>query len=112
MGSQNAAWAIPKPRSAAQTAPKQMSILAHARYVITDNPVTGVSFGMFLVILLCGLFVARDQMAGWLETISDVLPLSYAVSALQHVGRIDGLQGVQSVVQYGVSWESGRGGGP
>jgi ABC-2 type transport system permease protein len=37
-------------------------------------------------ILLCGLFVARDQMAGWLEAISDVLPLSYAVSALQHVG--------------------------
>ena len=26
-------------------------------------------------------------MAGWLEAISDVLPLSYAVSALQHVGR-------------------------
>lgn len=38
-------------------------------------------------VLLCGLFVARDQMAGWLEAISDVLPLSYAVSALQHVGR-------------------------
>ncbi|NUT32015.1 MAG: ABC transporter permease [Hamadaea sp.] len=37
-------------------------------------------------ILLCGLFVARDQMAGWLQAISDVLPLTYAVEALQEVG--------------------------
>ncbi|BCB73947.1 ABC transporter permease [Phytohabitans flavus] len=37
-------------------------------------------------ILLCGLFVAREQMAGWLEAISNVLPLSYAVEALQQVG--------------------------
>jgi ABC-2 type transport system permease protein len=38
-------------------------------------------------ILLCGLFVARDQMAGWLEGISNALPLTYAVEALQEVGR-------------------------
>ncbi|GAA1895670.1 ABC transporter permease [Asanoa iriomotensis] len=38
-------------------------------------------------ILLCGLFVARDQMAGWLRAISDVLPLSYSVEALTEVGR-------------------------
>lgn len=37
-------------------------------------------------VLLCGLFVPRDQMAGWLQGISDVLPLSYAVQALQEVG--------------------------
>ncbi|MBA3489982.1 MAG: ABC transporter permease [Longispora sp.] len=37
-------------------------------------------------ILLCGLFVARDQMAGWLQAISNVLPLTYAVEALQEVG--------------------------
>ncbi|GAA3776037.1 ABC transporter permease [Plantactinospora mayteni] len=37
-------------------------------------------------ILLCGLFVARDQMAGWLQAISNALPLSYAVEALQQVG--------------------------
>jgi ABC-2 type transport system permease protein len=37
-------------------------------------------------ILLCGLFVARDAMAGWLQALSDVLPLSYAVEALQEVG--------------------------
>jgi ABC-2 type transport system permease protein len=35
---------------------------------------------------LCGLLVARDQMADWLRYISDVLPLTYAVEALQHVG--------------------------
>jgi ABC-2 type transport system permease protein len=38
-------------------------------------------------ILLCGLFVQRDQMAGWLQGISDVLPLTYAVDALIQVGR-------------------------
>ncbi len=37
-------------------------------------------------ILLCGLFVSRDQMAGWLRAISDVLPMTYAVEALQEVG--------------------------
>jgi ABC-2 type transport system permease protein len=37
-------------------------------------------------ILLCGLFVPRGQMAGWLQAISDVLPLSYAVEALGQVG--------------------------
>ena len=33
-------------------------------------------------LLLCGLFVARDQMAGWLEAISYLLPLTYAYDAL------------------------------
>ncbi|MGC3861503.1 ABC transporter permease [Micromonospora chersina] len=37
-------------------------------------------------LLLCGLFVPRGEMAGWLQAISDVLPLSYAVEALQEVG--------------------------
>lgn len=36
--------------------------------------------------LLCGLFVPRERMAGWLQAISDVLPMSYAVEALQEVG--------------------------
>ena len=35
---------------------------------------------------LCGLLVPRDQMAGWLQAISDVLPLTYAVDALREVG--------------------------
>jgi len=38
-------------------------------------------------ILLCGLFVAREQMAGWLEAVSNALPLTYAVEALQEVGK-------------------------
>lgn len=36
---------------------------------------------------LCGLLVARDQMAGWLHATSDVLPLTWAVDGLQEVGR-------------------------
>ncbi|WP_416903202.1 ABC transporter permease [Micromonospora echinospora] len=37
-------------------------------------------------LLLCGLFVPREQMAGWLRAVSDALPLSYAVEALREVG--------------------------
>ncbi|GGN81427.1 transport permease protein [Actinoplanes lobatus] len=37
-------------------------------------------------LLLCGLFVPRDEMAGWLQTISNVLPMSYSVEALTEVG--------------------------
>ena len=45
-------------------------------------------------ILLCGLFVGRESMPGVLEAISNVLPLSYAVDAMQElVGAAD-----QSVV--------------
>jgi ABC-2 type transport system permease protein len=33
-------------------------------------------------ILLCGLIVPRDEMAGWLEAISALLPLTYAYDAL------------------------------
>lgn len=36
-------------------------------------------------ILLCGLFVPREALPRVLEVISDVLPLSYAVDAMQHV---------------------------
>src|SRR4051794_3918834 len=35
---------------------------------------------------LCGLLVPVDQMAGWLQVISHLLPLTYAVKALQEVG--------------------------
>ncbi|HEU5155477.1 MAG TPA: ABC transporter permease [Streptosporangiaceae bacterium] len=35
--------------------------------------------------LLCGIVVARDQMATWLQWISDVLPLTYAVEAMQQL---------------------------
>ncbi|MGY1615663.1 ABC transporter permease [Geodermatophilus sp. SYSU D00691] len=45
---------------------------------------------------LCGLLVPRAQMAGWLQAISDVLPLTYAVEALQEVGR--------SATETGTMW--------
>lgn len=36
-------------------------------------------------LLVCGLFVPRGQMAGWVRYFSDAMPLSYAVEALQRV---------------------------
>jgi ABC-2 type transport system permease protein len=38
-------------------------------------------------ILLCGLFVPRELLPDVLNAISDVLPLSYAVDAMQHLTR-------------------------
>lgn len=38
-------------------------------------------------ILLCGLFVPRTQMPDLLEVVSDLLPLSYAVDAMQSLVR-------------------------
>ena len=35
--------------------------------------------------LLCGLFVARSEMAEWLRVISAALPLTYAYDALSRV---------------------------
>src|SRR3954454_17262611 len=37
-------------------------------------------------VLLCGLLAPRDQMAGWMHAISDVLPMTYAVQGLQELG--------------------------
>ena len=34
-------------------------------------------------ILLCGLFVPRDQMASWLQWLSDAFPLTYSVDAMR-----------------------------
>ncbi|WP_067136650.1 ABC transporter permease [Microtetraspora malaysiensis] len=44
--------------------------------------------------LLCGLVVPRDAMASWLERLSDVMPLSYAVEAMQEVARTGDVTGV------------------
>jgi ABC-2 type transport system permease protein len=69
------------------------------------NAVLGMSLGLFVSafatsefqavqfmpafvlpqLLLCGIFVARDEMASALEAISDVLPLTYAFDALDRV---------------------------
>lgn len=41
-------------------------------------------------LLLCGLLVPRDLLPGFLETVSDLLPLSYAVDAMQHLTTSSG----------------------
>lgn len=38
-------------------------------------------------VLLCGLFVPRDGLPGFLSAVSDVLPLSYAVDAMTRLTR-------------------------
>jgi ABC-2 type transport system permease protein len=40
---------------------------------------------VFPQLLLCGLFVARDQMIGILQIVSDTMPLTYAFEALSSV---------------------------
>jgi ABC-2 type transport system permease protein len=37
-------------------------------------------------VLLCGLLAPRGEMAGWMQAVSDVLPMSYAVEALTELG--------------------------
>jgi ABC-2 type transport system permease protein len=74
--------------------------------IVVGNAVLGMALGLFVSafartefqavqfmpavvlpqLLLCGLFVPREQMVGWLQAISDVLPMSYAVEALTEVG--------------------------
>jgi ABC-2 type transport system permease protein len=36
-------------------------------------------------LFLCGLFVARAELPGWMQALANVMPLSYAVEALQQV---------------------------
>jgi ABC-2 type transport system permease protein len=45
-------------------------------------------------VLLCGLFAPRDAMTPALEWLSNVMPLSYAVDALESVTRSNELDGV------------------
>ena len=44
---------------------------------------------VFPQLLLCGLFVARDEMATWLRVISAFLPLTYAYDALARTASDD-----------------------
>jgi peptide/nickel transport system permease protein len=50
---------------------KQTSLIAHARYVISENPVTGLAFGLFLLIAICAVFgpaiVPYDPLASHTE---------------------------------------------
>ena len=52
-------------------------------FAATRVPGRAVHAGVVLPqLLLCGLFVPRDQLPPVLEGISDVLPMSYAVDAM------------------------------
>src|SRR6202522_277357 len=44
------------PAANLQPTPPTNSLLRHAIYVVADNPVTGLSFGLFVLIALCALF--------------------------------------------------------
>jgi ABC-2 type transport system permease protein len=44
---------------------------------------------VFPQLILCGIFTPRPQMAGWLQGISDALPLTYAYDALARVTQRD-----------------------
>jgi ABC-2 type transport system permease protein len=61
---------------------------------------------VFPQLLLCGLFVARSQMAGWLRAISDVMPLTYAYDALARVAS-DGPYGERFIVDVAVTVGAG-----
>ncbi|MGE5408703.1 MAG: ABC transporter permease [Syntrophothermus sp.] len=56
---------------------------------------------VFPQLLLCGLFVPRDQMAPFLEAVSYALPLTYAFDALQRV-TVDGSLGAAGWVDVAV----------
>ncbi|MGB3699555.1 MAG: ABC transporter permease [Gordonia sp. (in: high G+C Gram-positive bacteria)] len=45
-------------------------------------------------LFLCGLFVARDALPGWMEGLSRAMPLTYAVQALQEVAAHPSLTGL------------------
>ena len=57
---------------------------------------------VFPQLLLCGLFVARDQMAPFLEAVSNALPLTYAYDALARVTG-DGSLGSAGAADVGVT---------
>jgi len=42
---------------------------------------------VFPQLFLCGLFAPRGQMAGWMQALSNAMPLTYAVQGLQEIGR-------------------------
>jgi peptide/nickel transport system permease protein len=55
------------PKAAAAPKPTSNSIFSHARYIVAENPVTGLSFALFVLIALCAMFgpyiVPHDPLA-------------------------------------------------
>jgi peptide/nickel transport system permease protein len=66
------------PQANAASKPKSASIFRHASYVIADNPVTGLAFGLFVLIAFCALFgpyvVPHDPLAS--DTAASLQPPS------------------------------------
>jgi peptide/nickel transport system permease protein len=60
--------------------PMQNSIFSHAKYVIADNPVTGLAFGLFAIIAIAALIgpyiVPHDPLAS--DTVASLKPPSLA----------------------------------
>jgi ABC-2 type transport system permease protein len=56
---------------------------------------------VFPQLILCGLFVARDQMAPLLQAVSALLPLTYAFDALQRA-TVDGTLGARGALDVAV----------
>ncbi|MGO9961291.1 MAG: ABC transporter permease [Solirubrobacteraceae bacterium] len=56
---------------------------------------------VFPQLILCGLFVARDQMAKLLQVASDALPLTYAFDALQRA-TVQGTLGSRGVLDVAI----------
>jgi hypothetical protein len=42
-------------------APPSTSLLAHARHIVSENPVTGLAFGLFALILFAAIFGAAGR---------------------------------------------------
>src|SRR5664279_5565076 len=68
------------PALAAPPKPPTNSIFKHARYVVAENPVTGLSFALFIFIALCALvgpyIVPHDPLAS--DTVASLKPPSFA----------------------------------
>jgi peptide/nickel transport system permease protein len=66
--------------AAAALKPAQNSIFSHAKYVIAENPVTGLAFGLFALIALAALIgpyvVPHDPLAS--DTAASLKPPSFA----------------------------------
>ena len=73
MPAETASMPAPVAVPSASPKPASNSMLRHARYVISENPVTGLSFGLFLLIALCALIgpyiVPYDPLASGPDTL-------------------------------------------
>ena len=101
-------WSSPALTSAVAFGPLGLDVAGSTAAVVAlavGNALLGMSLGLFVSafartefqavqfmpaivfpqLLLCGLFVARDQMAGILQIVSDTMPLTYAFEALSNV---------------------------